>query len=87
MDDNKAIYYLINIWKYSSLSLEKDQITIAAFQSKKTVWASGFVAKFMTFENSAQLEQGQAAALVSESDHSAFFRCVFIARVPRHSLS
>lgn len=32
----------------------------------------------MTFENSAQLEQGQAAALVSESGRSAFFRCVFI---------
>ncbi|KAK9288258.1 hypothetical protein L1049_016708 [Liquidambar formosana] len=42
------------------------------------VKADGFVAKYMTFENSATPEQGQAAAVVSRSNLSVFYQCASV---------
>jgi pectin methylesterase-like acyl-CoA thioesterase len=42
------------------------------------IYVHGFVAKFITFENTAGAENMQAVALVSSSSHSAYYRCRFI---------
>jgi pectinesterase len=41
------------------------------------ILAEGFVAKFITFENTAGAENTQAAALLSASTYSAYYRCRF----------
>ncbi|KAG6513846.1 pectinesterase-like [Zingiber officinale] len=41
------------------------------------VSGNGFIARDMTFENTAGPEKGQAVALLSKSDHSVFYRCSF----------
>ncbi|KAL9318874.1 hypothetical protein ACSQ67_015391 [Phaseolus vulgaris] len=45
---------------------------------KGTVLGEGFIAKGITFENSAGPEKHQAVALRSGADFSAFFRCSFV---------
>ncbi|XP_042503682.1 pectinesterase/pectinesterase inhibitor PPE8B-like [Macadamia integrifolia] len=39
------------------------------------VIGNGFIAKDLTFENTAGPQMNQSVALLSESDHSVFFRC------------
>lgn len=41
------------------------------------VYGDGFIAKDITFENTAGVDAGQAVALLSQSDKSAFYHCGF----------
>lgn len=41
------------------------------------VYGDGFIAKDITFENTAGMDAGQAVALLSQSDMSAFYQCGF----------
>ncbi|XP_062145019.1 pectinesterase 2-like [Alnus glutinosa] len=47
-------------------------------QDRSGIHADGFVAKFISFENTAGAENMQAVALASESSYSAYYRCRFI---------
>ncbi|XP_022148123.1 probable pectinesterase/pectinesterase inhibitor 39 [Momordica charantia] len=43
-----------------------------------TVKAKHFVAQFLTFQNSAGPENGQAVAVLSEANYTAYYKCVFM---------
>nr|GEU36650.1 probable pectinesterase/pectinesterase inhibitor 6 [Tanacetum cinerariifolium] len=53
------------------------QANLAVAQDGSEVWGLGFIAKGITFENTAGPEYGQAIALLSASDFSVFYRCSF----------
>ena len=62
------------------LQLIKSLLTfLFLFQSPSAVVGNGFIAKGITFENSAGPSKHQAVAFRSGSDLSAFYKCSFVA--------
>ncbi|XP_050945484.1 probable pectinesterase/pectinesterase inhibitor 39 [Cucumis melo] len=43
-----------------------------------TVYGENFMAQFLTFQNSAGPNEGQAIAVLDQAKHTAYYRCVFL---------